>query len=108
MPPVTDSDLLLALDGAASGGSLFQTAVLVVAMVGVSYFLFIRPAQQERKAQETLMSSLAKDDHVITTSGIHGRVFEVRQDTVVLELADRVRVEFDKSAVRDRRDATTA
>ena len=108
MPPVNSSDFLLLMDGAAPASTGFQNIVLFAAALGIGYFMFIRPAQKERKQTDDLHASLAKDDRVITTSGMHGRVVEVRDTSVVLELGDSFRVEFEKSAISSRNDATTA
>lgn len=106
--PTVAGDLLLSLDGATASPSMLQNGVLIVAALAIGYFLFLRPAQQERKQKETLLAAISKGDKVIMSSGMHGRVAEVRENTIVLELGDKVRIEFDKSAVLSRQDATAA
>lgn len=68
-------------------------------LFAVAYWFLIRPQTQEQERLAELHKTLAKDDRVITASGIHGRVVEVGDDTVVLEVSDRARITFDKSAV---------
>lgn len=65
----------------------------------VAWFFLLRPQQQERAAHEELLKTLSKDDRVVTASGVHGRVVEVGADTVVLEVGDKTRITFDKTAV---------
>jgi len=72
----------------------------------IIYFLMIRPQAQERQRHEELVTSLSKDMAVVTRSGIHGRVIEVGNDTVVLEVAKGTRVTFDKLAVFRREGET--
>lgn len=78
---------------------------LLIALV--VYFLVLKPQIDERRQHEALVNSLARDDRVVTSSGIHGRVVEVGEKTVVLELGERTRVTFDKQAVL-RREGETA
>ncbi len=76
-------------------------------MGAVFWFLIIRPQMTERREHEELLESLAKDDLVITASGLWGRVVKVDETTVMLEIADRTRVKFDKGAVLRRSEAET-
>jgi preprotein translocase subunit YajC len=52
------------------------------------------------KEQETLIAGLQKGDAVILASGLHGRVYEVHDGTLLLEIADRVRITVEKSSVK--------
>ena len=65
----------------------------------IIYFLMIRPQAQERTRHDDLVTSLAKDMLVVTRSGMHGRIVEVGNETVVLEVADRTRLTMDKHAI---------
>jgi len=76
--------------------------VMLLALGAVLYFLILRPQAQERAAREDLLKKLAKDDHVVTDSGVHGKVVEVSDDLVVLEVASKTRITFDKAAVSRR------
>ena len=71
-------------------------------VIFIFYFLVIRPQQTDQKNHQTLLASLKKDDRVTTTGGLHGKVVEVREHLVVLEVADRVRVIIDKPSVKQR------
>jgi preprotein translocase subunit YajC len=71
-------------------------------VIFIFYFLVIRPQQTDQKNHQTLLASLKKDDRVTTTGGLHGKVVEVRDHLVVLEVADRVRVIIDKPSVKQR------
>lgn len=73
-----------------------------VAIAAIIYFLILKPQIDERKQHDALLASLARDDRVVTSSGIHGKVAEVGPTTVVLELAERTRVTFEKSAIARR------
>jgi preprotein translocase subunit YajC len=63
------------------------------------YLLFIKPQQDEKAKHEELLQKLTKDDWVITSSGIHGRIVEVGDDIVVLDIGDKTRITLDKTSV---------
>ena len=65
----------------------------------IFYFLLIRPQQKQRKEQQKLIESLKTGDKVITSSGIHGLIANVKERTVLLKVADNVKIEIDKAAV---------
>jgi len=102
-------ELLVSADSPApSGGSPLSMFPLMIAMVAIIYFLIIRPQQKEMKEQETLIAGLQKGDAVILASGLHGRVYEVHDGTLLLEIADRVRVTVEKSSVKRKLVAAPA
>ena len=74
----------------------------ILLIFGVMYFLLVRPQIQEKKEHDKLLQSLARDDRVVTSSGIHGKVVSVDEDLVVLEIGERTKVTFDKSSVARR------
>lgn len=84
--------------GGGMSGTLMQMAPLF-AVFAIIYFLILRPQQQEQKKHQELLAALKKGDRVITSSGMHGVIHEVRGEELVIEVADRVRITFDRSAV---------
>ena len=75
----------------------------ILLIFGVMYFLLVRPQIQEKKQHDKLLESLARDDRVITSSGLHGTVVSVEDDVVVLEIGERTKVTIDKSSVARRK-----
>lgn len=92
---------------AAPGGPFSMLMPLAIVVV-IMYFLVFRPQQQELKAHENLVASLVKGDEVVTSAGLYGTVYEVHDTTVVVEIADRVRVKLEKSAVKRKVVAASA
>jgi preprotein translocase subunit YajC len=74
-------------------------------MVGIFYFVLIRPQQKERKEHDALVAALQKGQKVVTRSGVHGRVSKVGESTVELEIADKVLVTVDKTSVARKGDS---
>ena len=84
--------------GGAAG--LLSSVPMVLIMVGIFYFLLIRPQQQEQKKHQELLGSLKRGDRVVTASGLHGSVQAVQDDTIVIEAASKILLTFDKNAVK--------
>jgi preprotein translocase subunit YajC len=85
---------------AAPGGGALSSFMLPLILVGIVYFVMIRPQQREQKAVEAMLAALQKGDRVVTTSGIHGTVAEVKDGTLLLEIADRLTITIEKAAIR--------
>ena len=68
-------------------------------MVGIFYFLIIRPQQKKQKDHADMLGKLDKNDEVITAGGVHATVMSVNDKTVVIRIADNVKVEIEKSSI---------
>lgn len=84
---------------AANPGGQLQFVLLLVAFVALFYFMLIRPQQKRAREHQTLVSKLAAGDEVVTAGGLLGRVIEVGDTFVTLEVADGVRVKVQKVQV---------
>ena len=82
------------------GDGMMGTIIMLVVMVGVFYFMLIRPENKRKKEAEQLRSALKTGDKVTTIGGIQGTVVSVKDEKFVLETgADQVRIEFAKWAL---------
>ena len=72
---------------------------MMVIMVVMFYFLLIRPQQRQRKELAARVASLQSGDKVVTSSGIHGIIHNVKEHTVIIKVAEGTMLEFDKAAV---------
>jgi len=79
----------------ASGGQ-FQFAILMAAFIGLFYFMLIRPQQRRAKEHQALVGKLAAGDEVVTNGGLLGKVTEVGDLFVTLEVAEGVRVKVQR------------
>jgi preprotein translocase subunit YajC len=84
--------------GSPLGGGYGQIIILVV-FVAVFYFLLIRPQQKRAKDQQAMLTRLSSGDEVVTTGGILGRITEVGDNFITLEIAEGVRVKVQKSQI---------
>jgi preprotein translocase subunit YajC len=72
----------------------------------IFYFFMIRPQMKRQKEVRKFRESLAKGDKVVTTGGIYGRIVEVKETTVTLEIAKDVQIKVDKNGIiKDMTDA---
>ncbi len=89
----------LLLEGGAMGAGLIEIGLLVGLMV-LMYFLFIRPQSKKDKAVAKMRNELQIGDNVTTTGGIVGRIVSVKEDTVVIETGmDRTKIKMLKIAI---------
>lgn len=94
---------------AAPAGGLLGMLPMLLIMVGVFYFMLIRPENKRKKEAEQLRSSIKKGDKITTIGGIVGTVVDVKEDKFVIESgADQVRIEFAKWALSTNETATAA
>jgi preprotein translocase subunit YajC len=70
-----------------------------VIILGIFYFLILLPMNKRQKKVQEFQSSLKVGDKIITTSGIYGQVTRVSEKSVQVQVADRVRIEFARSAI---------
>lgn len=71
----------------------------IVALFAILYFLMIRPQQQRQKKHQEMIKNLKVDDKVITLGGIYGTIVKIKEDSLILRVADNVRIEFMKTAI---------
>jgi preprotein translocase subunit YajC len=86
-----------AQDTAAAGGLMSFLPLIVI--FAVFYFMLIRPQMKRAKEHKALVSQLGKGDEVITNGGLLGKITDVSESFVTLELADNVQVKVQRQAV---------
>ena len=68
-------------------------------MIVIMFFVVVRPQRKRQMEQQRLVSSLKTGDRVVTNAGIHGLISNVKDTTVILKVADNVKIEMEKSAI---------
>jgi preprotein translocase subunit YajC len=84
---------------AASGGGQLAPLLMMVLFIVVFYFLLIRPQQKKAKEHQAMLAKLAAGDEAVTAGGVLGRVTEVGESFVTLEIAEGVRIKVQKIQV---------
>jgi preprotein translocase subunit YajC len=65
----------------------------------IMYFMLFRPQKKRQQQQQQLIAALKTGDKVVTNAGIHGLIANVKETTVILKVADNVKIEMEKSAI---------
>src|SRR5947199_4644413 len=81
------------------GGGIGSFFVPLIFIFIIMYFVMIRPQKKRQQQQQNLVASLKTGDRVVTNAGIHGLISNVKETTVLLKVADNVKIEIDKSAI---------
>jgi len=105
---LVSADAPAASPGGSAGSALITQLPLLAAIVGIFYFLVIRPQNQERKKHEELVAGLKRDDDIVTSAGLFGRVTRIEGPRVELEIAPKVRIWVEASSVKARTGAPAA
>ena len=93
-----------AQDAGGAGGlpgmlNLGNPMFLMIAMLAIFYFLLIRPQQKRQKEQKLMLANLQKGDTIFTVGGLRGKITGLDENVLTVEIADRVRVKINRSAV---------
>jgi preprotein translocase subunit YajC len=87
-------------EGADGGGGGFLTLLPpMIMMFAIFYFILIRPQQKKQKEVQKLLDDLKEGDNVVTLSGIHGTVKKLKDDTVMLQIADNVKIKINRTSI---------
>jgi len=87
------------LQDSATGSSGSMGIIMIVAMVAIFYFFMIRPQQKRQKDLQKARAAMQTGDKVVTAGGIHGRIKEMGDKSMLIEVADGVRIRVDKASV---------
>ncbi len=90
---------ILLQEAAASGASPYSSIIMMVALVAIFYFFMIRPQSKRQKEIRKFREALTEGQKIITAGGIHGKVKAIKENTVVIEIADNVRITVDKASI---------
>ena len=99
--------LLLAHGEAVGGGGAWSTILMFALLIVVFYFFLIRPQSKRQKEIRKFQDSLENGKSVITQGGIYGKIREVKDNYVILEIADGVKIKVNKNMVFDSSDPTS-
>ncbi len=85
--------------GDATSQSPFFQFIPLVLILGVFWFLIIRPQQKKQKQHLNMVDSLRKGDKVVTNGGIFGTIIKVGEDRITLEIASKVQIQIERQQV---------
>ncbi len=82
-----------------AGGSDITSFLPIIAMVAIFYFFFIRPQQRKQKETKKYLGEIKKNDMVVTVGGIHGKIMEVSDTTVLIDVDRGTKLLVEKSSI---------
>ena len=85
--------------GSAEGGSSWMTFMPLILIVGIFYFLILRPQNKKQKETKRMLEALKKGDRVVTIGGIHGVIQTVKESSVIVRVDENTKLEFSRSAI---------
>ena len=92
--------LLMAGQQQGGGGNPMISTLIMFGMIFVIfYFMILRPQQKRAKERQKMLDSIKKGDKIITSGGMHGKVINVDEKTILIEASDNVKLKFDRSAI---------
>ena len=76
-----------------------MSLVPLILIFVIFYFMLIRPQKQKEKEQQKMLKGLNKNDEIVTLSGIHGTIVNVKDKTVTLRIDDNVKIELERNCI---------
>ena len=86
-------------EGSEGGGGFLSLLPPMIMMFAIFYFILIRPQQKKQKEALKMLDQLKEGDTVVTLSGIHGTIKKLKDDTVMLQIADNVRIKINRASI---------
>ena len=91
--------LLMGQPNQAEGTGLMPNIILFGSIILIFYFMIIRPQQKRTKERQKLIDSMKKGDKVITSGGMYGTIAGLDEKTVLVQIADNVKVKLDRNSI---------
>ena len=89
-----------AANGGAAGFGLAGWLIYFGVLILIFYFLLIRPNKKRQRQMQNMLDSMRKGDEIVTIGGIMGKIFDIRQDYVIITTsADETKMKFEKTAI---------
>lgn len=85
--------------GAQGGASGWSSIIMIVALIAIFYFFMIRPQSKKQKEIKKFRDAMKKGDKVTTAGGIHGKIRDIKENVIILQIDDNVKITIDKSMV---------
>lgn len=95
--------ILLQAAPSGAGGAGWSSMLMIILIIAIFYFFMIAPQQKKQKKINAFRDSLQKGDKVMTAGGIYGRIREIKDNYVMLEIDNNVTIKIDKNSIYQSR-----
>lgn len=99
LDPGSSFAMVLAMGAVPEGGSAWLQLVPFVLVLAIFYFIILLPMKRKQQKVTEFLEALKVGDRVITTGGIHGQITRLGEQSVQIQIADKVRIEVSKAAI---------
>lgn len=89
--------LLQGAPASVGGGNYFW--IMMIAVFAIMYFFMIRPQNKKQKEIQNFRKNLEVGQRVVTAGGVYGKIKDVKDSTIILEIADNVKITIDKNSI---------
>ncbi len=89
------------------GGSMFSTILPFVLIFGLFYFLIIRPQQKQSRERKKMLAEVKRGDSVLTNGGIYGKIVNVKDDELTVEIAKGINIRMARAAISEKISSAT-
>ena len=98
------------MDGSASGGGIGFMIIWIAVLLGIMYFMMLRPQSKERKRMQAMLNSMEVGDSVVTTGGFYGVIIDMTEEDVIVEFGNNknCRIPMRKQAIAEVEKADQA
>ncbi|HBJ76661.1 MAG TPA: preprotein translocase subunit YajC [Porphyromonadaceae bacterium] len=97
----------LILQSAPSGGSGYMSLLMMGLIFVIFYFFMIRPQNKKQKKLQEFRNSIKAGDKVVTAGGIYAKVKDIKENVVILEIAENVRIRIAKTSIFENVEDST-
>jgi preprotein translocase subunit YajC len=96
-------DTAFAQTAASAAGSAPMAGIIsflpMILIIGLFYFIMIVPQSKERKKREAMLSAIQRGDRVMTRGGVYGTVADIKEQVIILKIAENTKIEVERSYV---------
>jgi len=96
---MTNFNYILLMQQQGAEQSPYSMLIMMGLIVVVFYFFMIRPQMKKRKELEKFRTEIQKGDKILTIGGIQGKVHEVKEDGIIIEVEGQIKLKLDKNAI---------
>jgi len=89
----------MAQSGGQTQSNPLTTVIFIVMIIAILYFLLFMPQKKQEQKRKQMIADLNKGDEVVTSGGIHGTISRIKEDTIIVKIAEKTEITVEKNSV---------